>query len=101
MSSLFYIKSAKELNRIECSLRTLLIQFLRETTSGKSTIKAFDIVGDILDEFYNQLDKLYKCRIWLNLSYQWFGLILSLFSFALDVFIVIESMFGHLREKYG
>ena len=99
--SLFYIKSAKELNRIECSLRTLLIQFLRETTSGKSTIKAFDIVGDILDEFYNQLDKLYKCRIWLNLSYQWFGLILSLFSFALDVFIVIESMFGHLREKYG
>ena len=99
--SLFYIRSARELNRIECSLRTLLIQFLRETTFGKSTIKAFDIVGVILDEFYNQLDKLYKCRMWINLSYQWFGLILSLFSFVLDVFFVLESIFGNLREKYG
>jgi len=99
--SLFYIKSAKELNRIECSLRTLLIQFLRETTFGKSTIKAFDIVGDILNEFYKQLDKLYKCRIWINLSYQWFGLILSLFSFALDLFFVLESIYGGLKEHYG
>ena len=99
--SLFYIKSAKELNRIECSLRTLLIQFLRETTFGKSTIKAFDIIGDILNEFYKQLDKLYKCRIWINLSYQWFGLILSLFSFALDLFFVLESIYGGLKEHYG
>ena len=99
--SLFYVKSARELSRIECSLRTPLINFLGETTLGKSTIKAFGVVEDFLEEFYTFLDKIYKCRLWINLSYQWFGLILGLFSFSLDVFFIIESIYGHLNEHYN
>ena len=99
--SLFYIKSARELCRIECSIRSPLINFLGETTSGKSTIKAFDVVGDFLDEFYKQLDRLYKCRLWINLSYQWFGLILGLFSFSLDLFFVMETLYGDLGQQFG
>jgi hypothetical protein len=56
--SLFYVKSARELSRIECSIRTPLINFCNETTLGNSTIKAFDVVSDFLDEFYLMLDKL-------------------------------------------
>ena len=99
--SYFYFKSARELSRIECSIRTPLINFLGETTLGKSTIKAFDVVGDFLDEFYMLLDKLYKCRLWINLSYQWFGLILGLFSFTLDLIFILESIYGDLEEHYG
>ena len=99
--SFFYVKSARELSRIECSIRTPLINFCGETTLGKSTIKAFDVVGDFLDEFYVMLDKLYKCRLWINLSYQWFGLILSLFSFTLDLFFIMESIYGDLEDHYG
>ena len=99
--SLFYVKSARQLNRMECSLRTILIEFLNETTLGKSTIKAFDVVGDFLDEFYKQIDRLYKCRIWINLAYQWFGLILGLFSFTLDLFFILNSIYGDLKKNYG
>ena len=99
--SFFYVKSARELIRIECSNRTPLINFLGETTLGKSTIKAFDVVGDFLDEFYMLLDKLYKCRLWINLSYQWFGLILGLFSFILDLIFIMEVIYGDLEEHYG
>ena len=99
--SLYYIKSAKELSRIECSIRTPLINFLGETSLGKSTIKAFDVVGDFLDEFHVLLDKLYKCRLWINLGYQWFGLILSLLTFSLDCFFIMESIYGDLEKHYG
>ena len=97
----FYVKSARELNRIECSIRSILIQFLGETALGKSTIKAFDAVDIFMDEFYQQLDKLYKCRLWINLSYQWFGLILGLFSFTLDLFFILESIYGNLEKNFG
>ena len=99
--SLYYVKSAKELSRIECSIRTPLINFLGETSLGKSTIKAFDVVGDFLDEFHVLLDKLYKCRLWINLGYQWFGLILSLLTFSLDCFFIMESIYGDLEKHYG
>ena len=99
--SLFYVKSARELSRMECSIRTPLINFVGETTLGKSTIKAFDLVGDFMDEFYSLLDKIYKCRLWINVSYQWFGLILGLFSFSLDLFFIMESIYGDLNQHYG
>ena len=99
--TLFYNKSARELSRIECSVRTPLINFLNETTVGKSTIKAFDVVGDFLDEYYKQLDKLFKTRMWINLTYQWFGLILGLFSFSLDLFFIMESIYGDIKHNYN
>ena len=99
--SIFYVRSAKELSRIECSIRTPLINYLEETSLGKSTIKAFDVIGDFLDQFHVLLDNLYKCRLWINLSYQWFGLILGLLSFSLDVFFIMESIYGDLKEHYG
>ena len=99
--SFFYFKSARQLNRIECTLRTALLQFLGESIYGKDTIKSFDVVGDFMDEFYKHLDHLLKCRLWINLTYQWFGLILGLLSFGLDCFLIIESFSGNIGKKYG
>ena len=99
--SRYYISSVKELNRIECYIRTPLINFLNETTIGKSTIKAFNCVNDFVEEFYLKLDKLYKCRIWINLSFQWFGFILSVFTFSLDIFLILEAIYGNLKEYYN
>ena len=99
--TLFYNKSARELYRIECSVRTPLINFLNETSAGKSTIKAFDVVSDFLDEYYRQLDKLFKSRMWINLAYQWLGLILGIFSFSLDLFFIMESMYGDIQKNYN
>ena len=98
--SRYYISSVNELNRIECYIRTPLLNFLNETTIGKSTIKAFDLVDDFVEDFYKKLDKLYKCRIWINISFQWFGLILSIFTFSLDIFLILEAIYGNLKEYY-
>ena len=98
--SRYYISSVKELNRIECYIRTPLINFLNETTIGKSTIKAFNSVNDFVEEFYLKLDKLYKCRIWINLSFQLFAFILSVFTFSLDIFLILEAIYGNLKEYY-
>ena len=98
--SRFYISSVNELNRIECYIRTPLINFLNETTIGKSTIKAFNLVDDFVEEFNNKLDKLYKTRIWINLSFQCFGLILSIFTFSLDVFLILEAIYGNIKKYY-
>ena len=99
--SKYYISSVNELNRIECYIRTPLINFLNETTIGKSTIKAFNLVNDFVEEFHKKLDKLYKCRIWINLSFQWFGFILSIFTFSLDIFLILEAIYGNLKEYYN
>ena len=99
--SRYYISSVNELNRIECYIRTPLINFLNETTIGKSTIKAFNLVDDFVKEFHKKLDKLYKCRIWINLSFQWFGFILSIFTFSLDIFLILEAIYGNLKEYYN
>ena len=98
--SRYYISSVKELNRIECYIRTPLINFVNETTIGKSTIKAFNLVDDFVEEFYKKLDKLYKCRIWINLAFQWFGFILSIFTFSLDIFLILEAIYGNLKNYY-
>ena len=99
--SRYYISSVNELNRIECYIRTPLLNFLNETTIGKSTIKAFDLVDDFVEDFYKKLDKLYKCRIWINISFQWFGLILSIFTFSLDIFLILEAIYGNLKDYYN
>ena len=101
LMSFFYFKSARQLNRIECTLRTALLQFLGESIYGKDTIKSFDVVGDFMDEFYKHLDQLLKCRLWLNLTYQWFALILGLLSFGFDCFLIIESMAGNIKKTYN
>ena len=49
----------------------------------------------------SKLDKLYKCRIWINLSFQWFGFILSVFSFSLDIFLILEAVYGNLKVHYN
>ena len=97
----YYISSVKELNRIECYIRTPLINFLNETTIGKNTIKAFNLVDDFVEEFYLKLDKLYKCRIWINISFQWFGFILSVFTFSLDIFLILEAIYGNIKDYYN
>ena len=97
----YYISNVKELNRIECYIRTPLINFVNESTIGKSTIKAFNLVEDFVDEFHKKLDKLYKCRIWINLSFQWFGFILSFFTFSLDIFLILEAIYGNLKNYYN
>ena len=99
--SRFYIRSVNELNRIECYIRTPLINFLNESIIGKSTIKAFNLVDEFVEEFYKKLDKLFKCRIWINISFQWFGFILSIFTFSLDVFLILEAIFGNLKKYYN
>ena len=99
--SRYYISSVNELNRIECYIRTPLINFLNESIIGKSTIKAFHLVDDFVEEFYKKLDKLYKCRIWINISFQWFGFILSIFTFSLDIFLILEAIYGNLKEYYN
>ena len=99
--SKYYISSVNELNRIECYIRTPLINFLNETILGKSTIKAFDLVDDFVEEFYKKLDKLYKCRIWINISFQFFGFILSIFTFSLDVFLILEAIYGNLKHDFN
>ena len=98
--SKYYIINVKELNRIECYIRTPLINFVNETILGKSTIKAFDLVNDFVEEFYKKLDKLYKCRIWINLSFQFYGLVLSVFTFSLDVFLILEAIYGNLKQNF-
>ena len=97
----YYLRTVNELNRIECYIRTPLINFVNESTTGKSTIKAFNLVDDFVDEFNNKLDKLYKCRIWNNLSFQWFGLILSFITFSLDIFLILEAIYGNLNSYYN
>ena len=99
--SRYYISSVNELNRIECYIRTPLINFVNETTIGKSTIKAFNLVDDFVEEFYKKLDKLYKCRIWINLSFQFFGFILSVFTFSLDIFLILEAIYGNLKQDFN
>ena len=99
--SIYYTSSVNQLNRIGGYIRTPLIDFLNETTLGKSTIKAFNLVEDFLEEFYKKLDRLYKVRLWITLSFQWFGLLLSLFTFSLDVFLISEAMYGNLKKYYN
>ena len=99
--SKYYRKSQRELYRLECSIRTPLINFLNEVSIGKSTIKAYNLVDHFVNEFYQKLDMLFKSRIWINISFQWFGFILSVCTFSLDLFLILEAIHGNLKSYYN
>ena len=99
--TIYYTKSQRELYRLECSIRAPLINYLNEISYGKSTIKAFNLVDHFINEFHEKLDMLFKSRMWINISYQWFGFIIRIFTFSLDFFLIFEAIHGHLKNYYN
>lgn len=89
----FYIKSSRELNRLDGVVRSPMLNLLAESISGSITIRAYNYEEFFIQKFSERLDNCHKVKIFLSGVSNWFGLYLDLLSFVFLAALVIYSIY--------
>jgi ATP-binding cassette subfamily C (CFTR/MRP) protein 4 len=70
----FYLRSSRELKRIESITRSPIYALLSSSLDGLTSIRAFDVQDDFLNMFMQRIDTNSRAYFLLFASGRWFGL---------------------------
>lgn len=88
----FYLNCSRDLVRLEGIARSPVLNTVNETCLGSNTIRAHKFNDVYINLFYKRLDELFKVRMCIIGTFQWFSLVLDLLSFSLEVFLIVFSL---------
>jgi len=88
----FYLKTSRELTRIEGISRSPLLNVISEAIPGGSIIRVFDKIDCYKKKFYEKIDDNYKINIFINGTKNWFGLIIDFLSLVFLSFLIVFAI---------
>lgn len=86
-----YMKSSRELYRLETTITSEVINNITELKSGLYIIRAFKHENLFLKKFFAKVDTFMKVKIYSIGLAQWFGLYMDLLSISFMIFIFVLS----------
>lgn len=81
--------AARDLKQIESTQRSPLLQYLSETLSGITTIRAYGTVGQFLEEILNRIDRANRLSFFLAAAERWLATRLGL----MGAFVTLSAGF--------
>lgn len=88
----FYLNCSRDLVRLEGNARSPVLNTVNETCLGSNTIRAHNYNEVYINLFYQRLDDLFKVRLSLIGTFQWYALTLDFLSYFFEVFLVVFSL---------
>lgn len=88
----FYLNCSRDLVRLEGNSRSPVLNTVNETCLGSNTIRAHNYNNVYTSLFYQRLDNMFKVRLSLIGTFQWYGLMLDFLSYFFEVFLVVFSL---------
>ena len=88
----FYLNCSLDLTRLESNTRSPILNIVNETCLGSSTIRSHNYNEIYRDLFYKKIDDVFKVRLAIIGTFQWYGLILDFLSFFLEIFLIFFSL---------
>ena len=92
MLSRFYFNCSRDLVRLEGIARSPMLNMVNETCLGSTTIRSYKYNELYSELFYKKVDELFKVRLCIIGTFQWYCLMLDLLSFFFEVFLVVFSL---------
>jgi ABC-type multidrug transport system fused ATPase/permease subunit len=81
MLSRFYFNCSRDLVRLEGIVRSPMLNMVNETCLGSTTIRSYKYDKLYSELFYKRVDELFKVRLSIIGTFQWYCLMLDLLSF--------------------
>ena len=92
MLSRFYFNCSRDLVRLEGIVRSPMLNMVNETCLGSTTIRSYKYDKLYSELFYKRVDELFKVRLCIIGTFQWYCLMLDLLSFFFELFLVVFSL---------
>ncbi|XP_057662641.1 probable multidrug resistance-associated protein lethal(2)03659 [Diorhabda carinulata] len=90
---ILYIKTARNLKRLEAATRSPLVGHINSTLEGLSTIRAFDAEKMLTDEFYRHQDLYSSAVFTTKLSHAGLGFYMGTLSATFSTIIIAKFLF--------
>lgn len=90
---ILYIKTARNLKRLEAATRSPLVGHINSTLEGLSTIRAFDAEKKLTDEFYRHQDLYSSAVFTTKLSHAGLGFYMGALSATFATIIIAKFLF--------
>ena len=90
--SKFYFNCSRDLVRLEGIARSPVLNIVNETCLGSNTIRSHKYNEKYNHMFYKRINELFKVRLCIIGTFQWYSLMLDLLSFFFELFLVVFSL---------
>ena len=90
--SKFYFNCSRDLVRLEGIARSPVLNIVNETCLGSNTIRSHKYNEKYNHMFYKRVNELFKVRLCIIGTFQWYSLMLDLLSFFFELFLVVFSL---------
>ncbi|PVD27025.1 hypothetical protein C0Q70_12175 [Pomacea canaliculata] len=95
LAQLYYIRTSRQLRRLESTTRSPVYTHFTETIQGASSVRAYGAVGRFIKESQNRVDKNLVCYYAFLVSQRWLGVRLetlgTLVTLSAALFAIIDT----------
>ncbi|CAG2110663.1 unnamed protein product, partial [Medioppia subpectinata] len=97
-SSPIYIRSSRQLKRIESTTRSPIYSHFSETVSGSTSIRAYGVSDQFIQESNRRVDENHMCYY---PTYQWFAIRLELLGNCIVFLTIVFTVYNRFKLSPG